>query len=103
MVKPAVHYVESDRLPDLSFTFEGVDLTTFSFIKLRVRREDGTILEIDATIDDAANGAGHFEFAAGDLTSGNHVMEIQTTRASDSKPETYPDDASIPFLVRERV
>lgn len=103
MTKPALFYVESDELPDLSFTFEGIDLSIYSSITLRVRREEGTLLQVAATIDDAAAGEGHFAFSAGEITRGNHEAEIVTVRVSDSKEETFPDDAALPFLVRERV
>ncbi len=103
MAVPQVLYVESDMLPDLSFEFEGINLSIYTSITLRVRREDGTLLTRLATIDDAAGGLGHFAFAAGEITPGNHEAEIRTIRASDSKAETYPDDQPIQFIVREQV
>ena len=92
MSQPLIRYVDNDELPDIPFEFEGIDLAIYSSITLRIRREDGTLLTRPHVIDDGANGKGHFEFITGDITPGNHEMEIRTVLVSNSKPETifYP-------------
>lgn len=103
MPKPALFYVAADELPDLSFEFEGVDLSTLSSITLRIKRSDGKLVTATGIVDDAAAGKGHFEFATGDLIEGTHEMEIRTIRLADSKPRTFPSGESIQFIVRGQV
>lgn len=103
MPQATLFYVEADELPDLPFELEGIDLSTFSSIKLRIRLDTGGIVEVDAVIDDAPNGLGHFEFATGEIIKGNHLAEIRTVRASDSKPETFPDEQPMQFIVRGQI
>lgn len=101
--KVTLLYVEDDRLPDLSFEFEGVNLVIYASITLRIKREDGKLITSTGVVDDAAAGLGHFEFLAGDLIEGNHLAEIRTVRLADTKPETYPSDQPINFIVRGQV
>lgn len=82
-------------------TIQPVDLTSFTDIVLRVRRQDGSRFERDAVIDDAAEGEFHFEWQAGDLVPGLHEAEITFTDAIGD--ETFPDDKPMQLVIRERV
>jgi hypothetical protein len=97
------YLVEGDRKPDLSFEFEDTDLDDFDPITLHVRREDGSKLEIEATIDDADTGEFHFEWAADDLAEGRHLAEIEFVHTTGAKPETWPAEGVLELIVRERV
>lgn len=103
--------VELDRLPVFSMeltaddddgTAVPVDVSVYDAIVLRMRRPDGTLIEIDAVIDDAPNGIFHFPWAADDLQAGVSDLEIVFTDA-DGLDETFPPDAPIKGIVRERV
>lgn len=106
-------FVEADLLPDFPVLFEvededGVvtgplDLTGFTTIELRMRREDGILVVRPITIDDGPNGLGHFEWVAGDLARGEHEAEIRMVRTSDAKPETIPDEQPMIFSIRKPV
>ena len=101
--KPTIYRVAEDELPNVSMTFTGQDLSIYSSIKMRVRLENKSLLEVDAVIDDAPNGVCHFEFADGDLVAGDHTCEWRFVRTSDSKAETFPDDGPLNFVVRPQV
>ena len=86
MATPATLFlVESDLLPFFDFKLEQeddlgvvtpIDLSPFSAITLRVRKQEGTRFERLAVIDDAAEGEFHFVWLAGDLTEGIHDAEL---------------------------
>lgn len=93
--------VQLDRKPFLSFHYEDVDLSDFVTIVLRVRRENNSLIEINATVDDAAGGLFHFEWGADDLTPGIHSAEIVLTDG-DGLPMTLPAEGVMRLVVRER-
>ena len=86
-------FVEGDLLPNLSIEWEGQDITGFTF-SLHFRKPDGTRVT-KAGIIDTANVGGlgtaifHFEWAAGDLVTGDSDAEIEVFDAS-SDNETFP-------------
>lgn len=102
MSQVVLYYVDTDELPLLTFEYEDQDLADFASIVLRVRRPDGRLVEIAATIDDAPSGMFHFEFAEGDLQAGNHEAEVRFVDLS-GKSETMPADAPIAIIVRGEV
>ena len=69
-----VEIVEDDTLPKITVTWEGTNITGYSFT-LQVD-QNGTVLEKSGTIDDAANGVFSFQFADGDLVPGLHRARI---------------------------
>ena len=79
---PVIYYVDGDELPDLTVEFEGVDLSTWSSVELRIRLTDDTLVTSALVVDDGPNGLGHFEFTAGDIVTGRHHAEIRTVRTS---------------------
>lgn len=113
MSRPQFFFVESDLLPDFPFKLEEEDedgkvvgpipLTDYSSIELRMRREDGELIVRPSVTDDAAEGEGHFEWAAGDLAQGRHEAEVVLTRAADSKTETIPAEEPMVFHIRKHV
>jgi hypothetical protein len=111
--KALFYFVEADLLPTFPFVLEQededgnvtgpIDLSDYSAITLRMRREDGYLIEVAATIDNPTEGECHFEWAAGDLTVGIHRAEVRLTRLSDSKIETIPAQEPMTFEIRGRV
>lgn len=86
-------FVENDLLPDLSVGFEGQDITGFSF-SLHFRKPDGTRVTKAGIVDDLnVGGLGtavfHFEWAVGDLVTGDSDAEIEIIDGS-AKNETWP-------------
>lgn len=86
-------FVEGDLLPNLSVGFEGQDLTGFTLF-LHFRKPDGTRVTKAGIVDDLnAGGAGtalfHFEWAAGDLVTGDSDAEIEIIDGS-ARNETWP-------------
>ena len=100
-----LNFVDSDRLPDVDFELENVDVSVpskFISITLRVRKEGGTTLSKPAVIDDGPNGLFHFEWDPGDLSKGQHRAEV-TFVDLNNKAETFPADEPLVFDVRGRV
>lgn len=97
-----IYLVATNRKPVLTFTYEDVDLDDYASITLRVRRENNTLLEIAAVIDDADAGEFHFEWGSGDLTPGTHAAEVVFTD-SDGLELTLPAEGPMHLIVRERV
>lgn len=67
-------FTEGDRLPEIAFNYKnskkkGIDLTTHT-IKLRLRKPDNTLVEIDVTDIDLEHGKGKFAWGASDLVAG---------------------------------
>ena len=86
-------FVEGDLLPNLSIKWESQDITGFTF-SLHFRKPNGTRVTKAGIIDEAnVGGLGtaifHFEWAAGDLVTGDSDAEIEVTDVS-SKNETFP-------------
>ena len=86
-------FVEGDLLPNLSIEWESQDITGFSF-SLHFRKPDGTRVTKTGIVDDLnAGGLGtavfHFEWAAGDLVTGDSDAEIEITDGS-ARNETFP-------------
>lgn len=106
------HFVATDLLPFFFFTFEEeaddgtvtpVDLTVYSSIQLRMRRDDGVLITVDHTVDDAAAGEGHFEWGVDDLTEGLHKAEIRRVFVAGGLPETIPAERPMTFDTRSQV
>lgn len=97
-----IYYTSTDRKPDLDFEFDGVDLSSFSAITMRLRQQSGLLVERAAVIDDAANGLFHIEWADGDLPLGTHKAELVFEHSSGVE-ETWPADQPMLVVVRERV
>lgn len=97
---PIVYRVELDRKPFLNLEYDG-DITDLTIL-LRVRRQNNTLIEIPATVDDAENGLFHFEWGDGDLTVGTHLADVVFTDG-DELPFTLPDEGPIRLVVRKKV
>lgn len=100
----ALNYVAGDtaRL-DFVFGSSGapVDLSVYAAIKLRLRRCDGTMVQVTATIDDAASGKAHFDFGSSDLIAGMHRAEFYFDKG-EGGGETWPKRAPIYVHVRAK-
>lgn len=97
-----IYYVATDRKPDLSFEFDGVDLSSFTAIQFLLRQQAGLLVTRDAVVDDAANGLFHIEWADGDLPLGTHEGEVLFVHAAGVE-ETWPADRPLRIVVRQRV
>lgn len=100
---PHVAMVEGDALPRIAGELVGVDLDLYSSITLRLRLEDGSLVEKTATIVSADDGTFRFDLDAADLPAGNHVAEIIFVLAAGGYGETWPADAPIDVVVRAGV
>lgn len=99
---PNVLLVSTDRKPFLSVTRQGVDLSIYVSIVLRVRRSDNVLFTLNAIIDDSAAGTFHFEWGSGNLQPGVHDGEIVFTDG-DGLAETFPKSGPLKLVVRDRV
>ena len=97
-----IYYVATDRKPNLDFEFDGVDLSSFSAINVRLRQQAGVLVLQPAVIDDAANGLFHVEWDAGDLPLGTHEAEVVFEHSSGVE-ETWPADQPLRIVVRKHV
>ncbi len=97
-----VFLVELDTRPVLSLELEDTDLAQFTSITLRMRRPDGTVVEVEATIDDEPNGLFHFEWGADDLQQGTSEIEIVFVGTDDSIL-TLPAEGPIRGVVRKKI
>ena len=70
-----VKFVESDTLNALDVTYQGVNITGYTF-KLNIGYDDCP-LTINGSIVDAPNGAFRFEFGPNDLRRGSYPLEIR--------------------------
>ena len=97
-----IDFVDGDRLEDLFFELENTDISTYPSITLRIRKPDNTLLIKTATIDDAPNGKFHFEWASGDLTTGNFEARVKfevTAGVFNSIPKKEPLILAVPGKV----
>lgn len=100
--QPIMRFVEGDQEPDSIFMFEDTDLSAFSTIELRIRRNDCDLLVKTAIVDDAENGVFHFAWGAGDLIEGRHEADLVFVDLA-GKEETWSDREPILLIVRGRV
>lgn len=101
---PILFFTEGDRLDELFFEFEDVNLAIYDSIRLVVFLESGDYLRddssnpyIDATIIDAAAGTFRFIWPTAGLPEGQHegvVKFTQTVVGEGVKVETIPDARS---------
>jgi hypothetical protein len=97
-----LYRVSQDELGRIDLEFENTDLATYSTITLRLRREDGVLIQQPAVVDDAPGGLCHFDWSAGDLNEGVHEMEFRFVTLG-GKPETFPKKAPLRLQVRGQI
>lgn len=80
-------FTTGDTAPALTGTVNAN--LTGATIELHIKRADGTVLTVPATITDAATGAWSYEWATGDLNvRGDWKVEAQVTY-SDTTVQTF--------------
>lgn len=80
---------------------ESFDLSAMSSVVAHIRYELGGELDKVVVIDDAATGAFHVEWDAGDLVEGVHELEF-VFDAGSSGVTTLPAEAPYKLIVREQ-
>ena len=78
-----IEMVENDTLPELSVTYNDVDLTGYAIeLHIKYNSANGGTLTKTATVTSAADGEFKFTWAAGDLKPGRWPAEIEIVDAS---------------------
>jgi hypothetical protein len=85
-----IDLVEGDDAPDLVVRFDGLDLRSYSSIKMKIERDDGTRFSrtLDADPDDYELAT--LSWLAGDLLAGRWLAEFELVQVYDGKRFTLP-------------
>lgn len=101
MEKQIIWYmVARDEAPDLQVRFDGLDLSEYSQIKMRIQKESGIRLTKTVTPDGVDPELGFVSWVQGDLTVGDHKAEFEFTQSGDGKNFTMPK--KFPVLLKVR-
>jgi hypothetical protein len=81
-------WTEGNTLPEIGGKLK-FDISSHT-ITLNLRRPDGTIIQISATVVDAPNGLFKFKFGPTDLVAGkNQTCEVVIADASGEQTKTF--------------
>lgn len=93
-----IYFVSGDEAA-LTVKFEGLDLSTYDSITMKVRREDGGSFSKSVTpVGSTDPESGTVEFAATDLNTGDHKAEFEF----DSSGKTFILPDKYPMILRTR-
>lgn len=97
-----LYAVEGDTGPDLYTTWVGQDLSLLTGLSFILRTPDGGKITRAAVIDDAANGKFHVVWQPGDISQGDHKVEISVIDGG-GYAKRFPSQTPIILRARPQV